>query len=79
MNPLAWLGLAAAAAGLAGTAGTVALRRKGLHRWLWPYLTSVGRRRAPRLGEPVHVLLAVCDHFEPKLGGASMGQARERV
>lgn len=79
MNPLAWIGLATAAAGLAGTAGTVALRRKGLHRWLWPYLTSTGRRRTPKPGEPVHVLLAVCDHFEPKLGRASMDQARERV
>jgi hypothetical protein len=80
MNPLAWVGLAAAGAGLAaGSAGTVALRRKGLHRWLWPYLTSIGRRRAPKPGEPVHVLLAICDHYEPKLGGAPMGQARDRV
>jgi hypothetical protein len=79
MNPLGWIGLAAAAAGLGASAGTLALRRKGLHRWLCPYLTSAGRRGRPRSGEPVHVLLAICDHFEPKLGRAPMGQARERV
>jgi len=66
-----------AAAGAAG--GWWYLRRKGLHRWLLPYLLSVRARRSPRPGEPVHVLLCICDHYEPKLGGASPSQARERV
>lgn len=65
--------LAAAAAG-----GWYALRRKGLHRWLPSYLLS-GRRRAPRPGEPVHLLVCVCDHFEPKRGGVPPAVATERV
>ncbi|MFL5342293.1 MAG: hypothetical protein ACJ8F7_19270 [Gemmataceae bacterium] len=77
MNPwfLAPAGLAASAAGGAYWA----LRRKGLHRWLAPYVFSAGRRRLPRPDEPVHVLLAICDHYEPKLGGAPPAVARERV
>ncbi len=71
---LAPAGLAAAFAG-----GWWGLRRKGMHRWLVPYLLSVHKRRTPRPGEPIHVLLAICDHFEPKLGGASPAVARERV
>jgi len=52
---------------------------RGLHRWLGPYLATAGSRGAPPAGRPVHVLLAVCDHYEPKLGGAAMPQARARV
>ena len=78
MTPLVWAGLAGAAGvGLLG--GAAALRRKGLHRWLGPYLAAAGERGRPRAGEPVHLLLAVCDHYEPKLGGAPMTQARGRV
>jgi hypothetical protein len=55
------------------------LRRKGLHRWLVPYLLSAQKRRSPLPGEPVHVLLCICDHYEPKLGGAPPDLARERV
>jgi hypothetical protein len=51
----------------------------GLRRWLIPYLLSGRRRRAPRPGEPVHLLLCIADHFEPKLSGAGPAQARERV
>jgi len=55
------------------------LRSRGLHRWLVPYLLSGARRRAPVSGEPVHLLLALCDHYEPKRGGAPMDKARARV
>src|SRR5579872_6720940 len=58
---------------------TVALRRRFLHRWIIPYLLSTHRRRAPKLGQPVDVLLAICDHFEPKRGNAKMETARKRV
>jgi hypothetical protein len=80
MNPIAWLGLAALGIGAAGLAAAgTAIRRKGLNRWLWPYLTSTGQRGAPRPDEPVHLLLAVCDHYEPKLGKAAKPQAHQRV
>ncbi len=73
------------AAGLASSAAVgVAcarwyLRRKGMHRWLLPYLLSTRKRRSPRAGQPVHLLLCICDHYEPKLGGAPPAIARERV
>lgn len=80
MNSLLWSGIAAVGAGVAGTlAGSIAIRRKGLHRWLLPYLTSSRQRSDPKPDQPVHLLLAICDHYEPKLGGASLTQARERV
>jgi hypothetical protein len=48
-----------------------------MHRWLGSYLTS--SRHGPRPGEPVDVLLAVCDHYEPKRGNAPPAKARARV
>lgn len=69
--------LAAAAAGL----GTVAVQahRRRIDRWLPAYLADTPRRRAPRRGEPVHLLLCVADHFEPKWGDAPLEQAKARV
>jgi hypothetical protein len=68
-------GVAAVATAVA--AGGWAACRRGLHRWLIPYLTSRARRPVP--GQPVDVILAVCDHYEPKRGGASAETARARV
>src|SRR4051794_3529189 len=67
-------GVALGATGLAW-----AVRKRGLHRWLSPSLLATSRRRGPRPGDPVHLLLSVCDHYEPKRGGAPMAKARERV
>jgi hypothetical protein len=62
-----------------GLVGWREVRRRGMHRWLLPYLLSAGKRRAVRPGEPVDLILAVCDHYEPKRGGATMEKARARV
>jgi hypothetical protein len=79
MDVSPWL-LAPAGVAAAGIAGCwSALRRRGMHRWLGSYLLSAGRRRLPRPDEPIHLLLCVCDHFEPKRGGAPAFVARERV
>jgi hypothetical protein len=43
-----------------------ALHRRGLDRWLPSYLRDGSRRRDPRPGEEVHLLLAIADHYEPK-------------
>jgi hypothetical protein len=76
---LPWsLGAAGAAAACVGSAWWCA-RRKGLHRWLRPYALSAGSRVPPPADRPIDVLLAVCDHFEPKLGRATPNVARERV
>jgi hypothetical protein len=76
---IAW-GLGAAGLAAVGATGVGwAMRRKGLHLWLPSYLLSAGRRRDPRPGEPIDVLLCVCDHYEPNRGGASPAKARARV
>ena len=74
-----WVAGGAVAVTAAAAGGGWALRRRGLHRWLVPYLLSARKRRAPPAGRPVHVLLAVCDHYEPKRGGAPPEKARARV
>src|SRR5262245_27144264 len=55
------------------------MRRRALDRWLLPYLLQTARRSHPRRGQPVHVLLCIADHYEPKLGNASPVVARSRV
>jgi hypothetical protein len=75
-----WVAGAVAGAGVVGGGGLAwGLRRRGLDRWIVPYLLSAGRRRAPRPGRPVHLILAVCDHYEPKRGNAPVETARARV
>jgi hypothetical protein len=54
-------------------------RRRGLDRWLPTYVCETDKRRAPTRGEPVHLLLCIADHYEPKLGGALRDAALERV
>ena len=46
-------------------------RKRYLDRWLLPYLFQAITRRGPRLGDPVHLILCIADHFEPGRGGAS--------
>jgi hypothetical protein len=65
--------MAAAAVVAAGAA-----RRRALHRWLLPNLFAPYRPRFVP-GQPVHVLLAICDHYEPNRGGASPAKAKGRV
>jgi hypothetical protein len=55
------------------------LRRRGLSPWIVPYLVQAPRRGSPARGEPVHLLLCLVDHFEPKAGRASRETARARV
>ncbi|HMF14293.1 MAG TPA: hypothetical protein VKE94_18380 [Gemmataceae bacterium] len=55
------------------------LLRPGLSLWFPSYLSQVGRRRAPRKGQPVHLLLCIADHFEPERGGALAELAEARV
>jgi hypothetical protein len=69
-----------AAAGTVGC-GAVAVRearRRALHRWLLPNLFAT-RRPRPVPGQPIDVLIAVCDHYEPKRGKAPPEKARARV
>jgi hypothetical protein len=76
-----WAATTAAGAGvvLGGAAIARELKRRGLHRWLAPYVLSRRRRRCPRPGQPVHLILAVCDHYEPRRGNVAIDVARRRV
>src|SRR6516165_6771948 len=80
MNPLV-LPLALAGVGAASALGLVAnqARRRSLDRWIPSYIAEMGRRGPPPPGEPVHLVLAIADHFEPKRDGVSPAVARGRV
>jgi hypothetical protein len=54
-------------------------RQRHLGRWLLPYAAQAGRRSAPRPGEPVHLILCIADHYEPKWGRPGPDVARRRV
>jgi hypothetical protein len=55
------------------------LRRRSADRWLTAYLLQTRQRSPRQRGEPVHLLLCIADHFEPKLGRASADVADRRV
>jgi hypothetical protein len=55
------------------------LRKRGMDRWLLPYVRQRSRRRLPAPDEDVHVLLCFADHYEPKQGNAPLEVARARV
>jgi hypothetical protein len=78
MNPFLMAILALAL--IAATAAAVwVVRLRNLDRWLVPYVLSAPKRRRPRRGEPVHVLLCIADHYEPRRGGVSAEVAQARV
>ena len=81
MNEVLVAGAAGFGAGtVLGAAGlTWALRRRSLMQWIIPYILSAKQRQSPKPGQPVDVLLAICDHFEPKRGDATRELARQRV
>ena len=56
-----------------------AVRRKNMGYWLPAYLKMLPRTETPNADEPLHVFLAVCDHWEPQLGGAPESVAMEKV
>jgi hypothetical protein len=76
-----WLLVVPPVLGIAALAGLLAwqLRRRSLERCAWSYVAGTLRRRAPRRGEPIHLLLCIADHYEPGWGNASPDVANERV
>src|SRR6266481_6910023 len=67
-------------AGLTGLAWSLYyLRRRGVIRWLIPYLCQAPKRSAIHRGQPVHLLLCIADHFEPELGNAPRDVRDARV
>jgi cellulose synthase/poly-beta-1,6-N-acetylglucosamine synthase-like glycosyltransferase len=52
---------------------------RGVERWIVPYALSARRRRTPETGRPLHLLLCIADHFEPRHGNVGAEQAAARV
>jgi hypothetical protein len=55
------------------------LHRQSADRWAGTYLFEIQKRRRPSPGKPVHLLLCIADHYEPRFGRVSSEQANERV
>jgi hypothetical protein len=68
------------AIGMVAAAYWYALRKRQMHLWLGAYYFTP-RPKANRLsdGEPVHVFIAVCDHYEPEWGKPSPSTSIARV
>ena len=63
-------------------AGTVYMRRRNMQIWFGSWLRRdwCRSRAASRAGhDPVHILFAIADHFEPMHGGADMATQTARV
>ncbi len=54
------------------------LRKRSLDRWLVPYMLQSGHRPGRPHG-PIHVLICIADHFEPRAGNVLEEVARARV
>jgi hypothetical protein len=54
------------------------IAHRNVHRWLGGYARHLLGRARPHDG-PIHLLVAVCDHFEPLWGGASVAQGSDRL
>ncbi|MBX3441525.1 MAG: hypothetical protein KF774_03900 [Planctomyces sp.] len=81
MTGLLWiLGLACLGVSLGlAAAAWLAIRRRNMHQWLGSWHFPTEPRRPPEPDAPLHVFLAVCDHYEPECYGAPWEVARERV
>lgn len=72
------IGFAVLVAGLA--AGVlVAIRSKNMGYWLPAYLAPPQPRESRSDTKPLHIFLAICDHWEPHLNGAGRDVAMAKV
>ncbi len=80
MNPLT-AALAASALAVVAGLGYVArqVRLRQLDRWIVSYLAQAWARRGDPGDGPIHLILCIADHYEPKWGDAPPEVARERV
>lgn len=76
-----WLIIALILLAGAGAAAALALaiRRKNVGYWLKSYILPPQPHEPEQPGEPLHIFIAVCDHWEPQLGGAPRDTAMAKV
>jgi hypothetical protein len=74
-----WLLAGLGIGGLGSLLGYAFLRKKGMHRWLPSYIATQSKRGDPDPNRPIHLLLCIADHYEPKLGNAPPEVAQRRV
>jgi hypothetical protein len=55
------------------------LRKRGIDRWLLPYLATRIGTRSRNAAWPIHVLFCIADHYEPRHGKVADEQAKARV
>lgn len=55
------------------------IRSRHMDLWLPTYFSERSRYQPPKPDEEVHIILCICDHFEPKAGQASVDTGRQRV
>jgi hypothetical protein len=67
-------------AGLVCVAAAVAVlcRRRHMDRWIGAYVQQI-IRRTPRVQGTTHLLVCVCDHYEPAWNGVQLAQQHQRV
>lgn len=51
--------------------------KKSIHIWLWSYITR--KKSVPDQNQPIHIMFAFCDHYEPKWGNATYEEEVSRV
>jgi hypothetical protein len=56
-----------------------AIRKRNLHYWINSYYFPTGSNRPVKKEEPIHVFIALCDHYEPEWGNPSFDDALSRV
>lgn len=76
-----WLLLLALVVAGVAAAGLVlwVVRQKNMGYWLPAYIAPPQRVEPPEREKPLHVFIAVCDHWEPELGDPPRAVAMEKV
>src|SRR5438552_3467372 len=67
---------------IVATVVTLMAMRRGMHHWFTAKLLTAGGRLprpSPLAPRPLHLLLCICDHYEPGHGNVTRGIAVQRV